>query len=45
MFELILSTKENHFKSEKLRLIIQKSKDMEEIAEKERKKFENKKES
>lgn len=45
MFELILSTKENHFKSEKLRMIIQKSKDMEEIAEKERKKFENKKES
>lgn len=45
MFELILSIKENHFKSEKLRMIIQKSKDMEEIAEKERKKFENKKES
>lgn len=45
LFELILSIKENHFKSEKLRMIIQKSKDMEEIAEKERKKFENKKES
>lgn len=42
MFELILSTKEGHFKLEKLKMIIQKSKDMEDIAEKERKKFENK---
>ncbi len=42
MFELILSTKEGHFKLEKLKMIIQKSKDMEDAAEKERKKFENK---
>ena len=42
MFELILSTKENHFKSEKLRLIIQNINQTNDLKEKERKKFEDK---
>lgn len=42
MFELILSTKENHFKSEKLRLIFETINQTNELIEKERKKFEDK---
>lgn len=42
MFELILSIKENHFKSEKLRLIFETINQTNELIEKERKKFEDK---